>query len=298
MKRTLLAICIGTMALAVAAPAANVPSDEAGTGRGKARKAAVTKSQTKSQAGNTGVQRRQFRAQQQQKTSARSVRQHRSVGAESSGRAAITQSNTRPHHQATRERSFRHAQQTDNTAVTGTTTRERFGRGQNVQRNQAATFSRDRNVTVNRTRNINRDVTIVNNWRSNRFAAAPYRAFYNYNRTWHDRSWWHSHHDRIIFVNGFGWWFWNAGFWFPAWGYDPYYRYPYDGPIYGYNSLSPDQIVANVQVQLRNDGYYDGPVDGILGPRTRYALAAFQADHGLAVTSAVDQPTLATLGLV
>jgi len=35
----------------------------------------------------------------------------------------------------------------------------------------------------------------------------------------------------------------------------------------------------------------------VLGRQTRYALAQFQADHGLAVTSAVDEPTLATLGL-
>jgi len=29
---------------------------------------------------------------------------------------------------------------------------------------------------------------------------------------------------------------------------------------------------------------------------TREAIAAFQADHGLAVTSVIDEPTLATLG--
>jgi len=48
---------------------------------------------------------------------------------------------------------------------------------------------------------------------------------------------------------------------------------------------------------LQADGYYAGPIDGILGSQTRRALAAFQVDHGLAVTSAVDRPTLATLGL-
>jgi peptidoglycan hydrolase-like protein with peptidoglycan-binding domain len=52
-----------------------------------------------------------------------------------------------------------------------------------------------------------------------------------------------------------------------------------------------------VQAQLQDDGYYAGPVDGILGPQTREALAAFQADHGLAITSAADGPTLQTLGL-
>ena len=54
----------------------------------------------------------------------------------------------------------------------------------------------------------------------------------------------------------------------------------------------------NVQEQLARDGYYTGPIDGDLGPMTRQAIADFQADHGLAITSAVDEPTLASLGLV
>ncbi len=73
--------------------------------------------------------------------------------------------------------------------------------------------------------------------------------------------------------------------------------YPYDGPIYGYNNLAPDQIVMNVQVALQRDGYYTGSIDGDIGPQTREALAAFQADNGLEVTSAVDAPTLQTLGV-
>ena len=43
--------------------------------------------------------------------------------------------------------------------------------------------------------------------------------------------------------------------------------------------------------------FHAGPVDGLLGTQTRGALAAFQSDNGLAVTSAVDRPTLRTLGL-
>ncbi len=143
---------------------------------------------------------------------------------------------------------------------------------------------------------MNRNVTVVNHWRGNRFAGRNYAAFRNYHRAWHDRGWWRNHYNNVIFVSG-GWYFWNSGYWYPAWGYDPGYYYPYDGPIYGAASLTPDQIVMNAQQQLRNDGYYNGPIDGVLGSQTRYALAAFQADHGLAVTSAVDEPTLATLGI-
>jgi hypothetical protein len=59
-----------------------------------------------------------------------------------------------------------------------------------------------------------------------------------------------------VFVLG-GWWYWNTGYWYPAWGYDPYVWYPYDGPIYtGYANLTPDQVVVNVQIALRDQGYY------------------------------------------
>jgi len=166
----------------------------------------------------------------------------------------------------------------------------------NARRNLAV--NRERNLTLGRNVAINRaaNARVVNNWRSARFRGSNYAAFYNYNRRWHDRGWWRNHHSRIVFVLG-GWWYWNAGYWYPAWGYDSYAYYPYDGPIYGYGDLTPDQIIVNVQVALQRDGYYAGPIDGDLGPQTRGALAAFQADHGLAVTSAVDGPTLQTLGL-
>ena len=161
-------------------------------------------------------------------------------------------------------------------------------------------INRDRNFAVNRTRNfeVNRrgNVAINNNFRSGAFRGQQYAAFRDYHREWHDRGWWRSHYDRIVFVNG-GWYYWNTGYWYPAWGYDSYAYYPYDGPIYAYNGLAPDQVIADVQSQLQRDGYYEGPIDGILGPMTREAVAAFQADNGLAVTSVIDEPTLATLGI-
>jgi hypothetical protein len=163
------------------------------------------------------------------------------------------------------------------------------------------------NIAINRNRNFNRtqnaafyrggNVRVTNNWRGDAFRGQRYWAFRNYNRQWHDRGWWRSHYNRIVFVNG-GWWYWNAGYWFPAWGYAPSVTYVYDGPIYAYNGLSPDQVTVNVQQQLAAAGYYNGPIDGVLGPMTREAIANFQADNGLAVTSAIDEPTLATMGLV
>src|SRR5947199_1441833 len=153
-------------------------------------------------------------------------------------------------------------------------------------------INRERNFAVNRRGNF----AINNNFRSGAFRGQQYAAFRNYHRQWHDRDWWRNHYDRIIFVIG-GWYYWDAGYWFPAWGYDSYAYYPYDGPIYAYNGLAPDQVIVDVQSQLQRDGYYDGPIDGILGPMTQDAIAAFQADNGLAVTAAIDQPTLATLGI-
>ena len=123
-----------------------------------------------------------------------------------------------------------------------------------------------------------------------------YWAFRNYSPVWHDRGWWHSHYNRVVFVYG-GWYYWNAGWWYPAWGYAPNAYYAYDGPIYAYNSLPPDQVVANVQAALQEQGYYQGEVDGLLGPLTREAIAGYQRDHGLYETAAVDQPTLDSLGM-
>jgi Putative peptidoglycan binding domain len=131
---------------------------------------------------------------------------------------------------------------------------------------------------------------------SDRWAGGDYWAFRNYRSEWRNRSWWRSHHSRFVFIFG-GWYYWNAGYWFPAWGYDPYGYYAYDGPIYAYNDLSPDQVVANVQAALQQDGYYYGHVDGLLGPLTRDALANYQRDRGLYVTSAIDRPTLESLGM-
>jgi peptidoglycan hydrolase-like protein with peptidoglycan-binding domain len=52
-----------------------------------------------------------------------------------------------------------------------------------------------------------------------------------------------------------------------------------------------------VQRALAARGYYYGPIDGIMGPATRGAIQRYQIDRGLAVTAAIDEPTLATLGL-
>jgi putative peptidoglycan binding protein len=147
-----------------------------------------------------------------------------------------------------------------------------------------------------------RRAAVTNNWRGSEFSGQRYWAFRNYEHQWHDSGWWHNHcGDRLVFVTVYSQpfpFYFDAGYWYPAWGYYPDSYYPYDGPIYGYNDLPPDEVVANVQTQLYNDGYYEGQIDGILGPDTRAAIADYQADHGLAVTAAIDEPTVESLGLI
>ena len=113
----------------------------------------------------------------------------------------------------------------------------------------------------------------------------------------HDHNWWHRHCDAIVFVGG-GFWGWYDGWWYPAWGYDPYYSdYDYNGPIYGYEGLQPDEVIANVQAALQQLGYFAYTVDGVLGSATEAAIANYQRDNGLPVTGAIDPLTVRSLGL-
>ena len=62
--------------------------------------------------------------------------------------------------------------------------------------------------------------------------------------------------------------------------------------------LSPDQIVASVQAQLQQLGYYTYAIDGNMGPLTRAAIARYQRDHLLPITSGIDPATLGALGII
>jgi hypothetical protein len=122
-------------------------------------------------------------------------------------------------------------------------------------------------------------------------------AFRCHRHEWHDRNFWKQNCTTIVFVNS-GYYFLDAGYWYPAWGYDPLNSYyDYDGPIYTYGDLLPDEVITNVQIALQDAGYYFGPITGSLNVETRAALANFQRDYGLPITGAIDQPTIETLGL-
>jgi len=127
------------------------------------------------------------------------------------------------------------------------------------------------------------------------------------------------------FVPWYGWSYYD---------YDPYYysyypsgygAYSYDPGVYdqsnyydqgGYNyndqsnyydqggnrSGSYDEstaaMVADLQDKLARAGYYQGQIDGVLGPETRHALVRYQSDKGLRVTGSLTTETQQSLGLV
>jgi len=157
-------------------------------------------------------------------------------------------------------------------------------------------FTAQRNASIASAQfNQNYRIQNAQNW-----TGPQYRAFQTYRPQWHDHSWWSSSpFAASISLIGGGYYYWNSGYWYPAWGYDTSHAYyPYDGPIYvGEHRVPFDRVVATVQATLQEQGYYRGEVDGLMGPLTRDALAGYQRDHGLISTAALDQPTLASLGL-
>jgi peptidoglycan hydrolase-like protein with peptidoglycan-binding domain len=59
-------------------------------------------------------------------------------------------------------------------------------------------------------------------------------------------------------------------------------------------ALTEDQI-KQAQEALKMEGLHPGPIDGVVGPRTRQALRAYQARAGLPQTGVLDDPTLQRL---
>jgi hypothetical protein len=322
MKRILYSLCIGSVMLALTA--AGAPPDKAnpkGKKRGKASAQVTASPKGKATLRGGGTARTQRSvarpyAREKATVSRASVRPDRgrtirkpSVVAKSkvrTSRDVASRSKVRASRDVTSQSKVRTSRDVANQSKVRASrdvavSRERAfrGAGDQIGSRRAVAVAGERNFRADRSGRFdrNRNVRITNNWRDSRFAGAKYAAFRDYRRVYRDRDWYRHNYTRIILVSG-GWWYWNAGYWYPAWGYAPYAYYPYDGPIYtGYADLTPDRVVINVQVQLQRDGYYFGAIDGILGPETRTALAAFQADHGLAITSAIDEPTIATLGL-
>jgi hypothetical protein len=133
---------------------------------------------------------------------------------------------------------------------------------------------------------------------SDRWQGPQYEVFRSYHPERHDQGWYRSHFGRVELIGG-GYYYFNNGYWYPAWGYSPSEEYyAYDAPIYvGHRAEPPDRVIADVQATLQEMGYYKGEVDGLLGPLTREALTAYQSEQGLTATAVIDEPTLDSLGM-
>lgn len=144
-------------------------------------------------------------------------------------------------------------------------------------------------------------VTFSANFRlpgSERWQGPQYEVYRSYHPERHDRGWYTSHHSRVELIAG-GYYYFDNGYWYPAWGYDPGHEYyAYDAPIYvGKRAEPPDRVIADVQAALQEMGYYKGEVDGLIGPLTRDALTKYQTDNGMTVTAVIDEPTLDSLNM-
>ena len=61
--------------------------------------------------------------------------------------------------------------------------------------------------------------------------------------------------------------------------------------VRSHDEASTHAQVHQAQMHLRAAGYYAGPLDGHLGPKTRAALRAYQRVHGLPRTGTLDRAT-------
>jgi hypothetical protein len=116
----------------------------------------------------------------------------------------------------------------------------------------------------------------------------------------------HGGHSSFVFIGGFPFFGYPYGYGYYPYGYgygggyygygsgyygygagyygNGYYGNRYYGSSYdrGYSYNGNRSSVVRLQQGLARAGYYRGSIDGLMGPRTRYALRAYQHDHGTA----------------
>jgi peptidoglycan hydrolase-like protein with peptidoglycan-binding domain len=66
---------------------------------------------------------------------------------------------------------------------------------------------------------------------------------------------------------------------------------------YTFERGTPNETVREAQRALQTASYYDGPLDGVLGPETRRAIWKFQQAKGRRASGSLDRATIADLGL-
>src|SRR5437660_11800777 len=82
--------------------------------------------------------------------------------------------------------------------------------------------------------------------------------------------------DRFVFFGDFGDSFFYDPFYYGyypyGYGYGEYGYDPYDQPGYQGVAAGRGSSVREIQMRLARAGYYRGPIDGVMGARTRYAI--------------------------
>lgn len=63
------------------------------------------------------------------------------------------------------------------------------------------------------------------------------------------------------------------------------------------NGAEPSRhdAIKEAQIELKREDYYDGDIDGVVGPKTRKATSDFQQHAGLQQTARLDAPTMDAL---
>src|SRR6266403_4536350 len=236
MKSILYSVCIGSLALALTAGGAQADKDKRSErAKPQQRSAKVQAARPANTGGTMSARRNASAAQYRQRSYAKPRGSSNPMVEHNSGLRAVRERNL-ARNERMRERNSQEFRARRDVAV---------NRDRNVAVNRTKNFdaNRERNVAVNRTRNadVNRfrntnefrsrnnvafnrernfnrtenaafyrrgNVRITNSWRGDAFRGQRYATFRNYQRQWHDRIWWRSHYNRIIFVNN-GWYYWN-----------------------------------------------------------------------------------------
>jgi len=72
----------------------------------------------------------------------------------------------------------------------------------------------------------------------------------------------------------------------------------FSAPVHTRKSMTVSKsVVRQAQDELKDEGYYKGTVDGMMGPQTRRALIAFQHMNNIPMTGRLDSKTVSTLGI-
>jgi len=161
-------------------------------------------------------------------------------------------------------------------------TQQGFDRGQVVARHSANRHPnwdrhRDHNWNGHRCHFYNNYWVIYDPWPLYPWGYGYYPYDYYYDPGYYDSS------------------YYDSGYSDPAYSDSRYYNdsnHPSDPAVHESGSR-----VSDVQRALAREGYYDGAIDGVLGPGTRRALRNYQRDHNIDATGGINQPVIEALRL-